>query len=120
MLQRPDIARFLIGRTRQDAINLVGTLNALCGAAHRLAAQRAIESARWNATPRKTDHAISESAERAAAAPVTSEVRAVLVEMALEHLVRLLVEWPETLGQPAQTAAIVGWRPAVLERSAGR
>lgn len=117
-LHRPDVAPLLLGRTPLDAANLVGRLHSVCGAAHRLAALRAIAAAsRWEkAEPLATlaDRVDPRTpVARQVAPPCRSPApaeRAVLLEMTFEHLVRLFVDWPSALGLPAQPAMVLDWR----------
>ena len=93
-LRRPSVAPLLIGRSPQEAIDLVGTLHSVCGAAHRLAATRALRAARG-----RCDDASEAALERAA-----------LIEIALDHLCRLYIDWPQALGLPPDPPRALAWR----------
>jgi Ni,Fe-hydrogenase I large subunit len=101
-LLRPSVAPLLIGRTPDQAIDMVSALHSVCGAAHRLAATRALCDARGvheDARERRLE-------------------RAVLVEIALDHLCRLYLDWPEAIGLPPQPAQAAGWRRRLADPQA--
>lgn len=109
-LQRPDLAPVLIGRTPQEAVERVAHLHATCGAAHRLAALRAVEAARHRCAADTQRSAPAPAGAPASASPLTAAERAVLHEIVLEHLLRLFLDWPIALGQVAQPAVLRDWR----------
>jgi hypothetical protein len=106
-LRRPDVAPLLVGRSPEEAAERVRSLHAVCGSAHRLAALRAIEDARTRDPGRDPERA------RAAAAESRHAEHGALVEMALEHLVRLYIDWPDALGLAVQPAVVLGLRRRV-------
>ncbi len=85
---RPLAASLLNGRRLDEAVALASALFSLCGRAQGLAARLAVDAARGR-TP----------------AEALSRRRAVMVELAQEHLWRLMIDWPEWLGEPARRAA---------------
>lgn len=105
-LQRPDIAVLLIGCAPPEAIERVARLHASCGAAHRLAALRAVTAAGG----RVGADDCAPAGASAAAGGLTVTERAVLQEIAGEHLLRLYMDWPMALGLAAQPAVVRQWR----------
>lgn len=81
---RPQLAqRLLVGNTPEKAVELAGLMFSLCGKAQRTAAQAACDAA-LDVVP---DAALRQARERA-----------VLIELALEHAWRLLLDWPTQAG----------------------
>ena len=110
-LQRPSVARLLIGRAPDEAAELVRALHAVCGAAHRLAARRAIRDARRAGTA--ADH--GSPGPRPVRPDDAAEAwdrmeREALVGIAFDHLCRLYIDWPAALELPVQPAEVVAWR----------
>lgn len=84
---RPQLAqRMMAGRTPQEAADLAGLLFSLCGRAQRIAAQLACAAALDEMT-------VS-----------TDSGSHILAEWTREHAWRLLLNWPETAGQPLRMA----------------
>lgn len=93
-LQRPDAAQVLRGLVADEVPIVVPRLYSVCGRAHQVAAQRAIEQARGvRALP-------AEEAERDARLGT---------EALQEHLWRLLLDWPKQLGLPPAERVFVAW-----------
>lgn len=93
---RPDlVARLAPGRLASELPGLLATLFNLCGSAHRLCAQAAVQAARQQAPACGVEQA--EQAER------------LRVDTLREHLRRMGLDWPRQLvaaaEQPAMTAA---------------
>jgi coenzyme F420-reducing hydrogenase alpha subunit len=81
---RPQLAqRLLVGHTPEKAVELAGLMFSLCGKAQHTAAQAACDAA-LDVVP---DDALRQARERA-----------VLIELALEHAWRLLLDWPTQAG----------------------
>ena len=99
-VERPRIAQRLVGLRPEQGIELVGTIHAVCAAAHRWAAQQAVEAARGRRPGRAT---------RIAAG------RAIRAEALREHARHLFLEWPRVLGAaPTRELAAACWRIAGL------
>jgi hypothetical protein len=115
-LKRPDVTRLLIGRAPQDAVELVASFHAVCGAAHRLAAQRAVAAARYgfgerlDATLEPHGGATADCGDPAAVQALRPAELAVLHEITIEHLLRLFIDWPAAVGQPVQPSIVRDWR----------
>lgn len=82
----PLAAALLRGRPAGDAALILPRLYALCGQAHRAAAELAVATAMAGGAP-----------GAAALAPVPAALAA---ETLREHVRRLLIDWPRLLGQP--------------------
>lgn len=97
---RPQLARKLMaGRTPEEAADLVGLVFSLCGQAQRAAAQAACRAA------------LGEANETADATPV-------LMELVREHAWRLLLDWPQEVGQAPDMASLLALRQAPPEHFA--
>lgn len=97
---RPQLAqRLLAGRDSAGAADLVGRLFSLCGRSQRAACASAC--------------AVAGGAPVSGRETVTA-VTAVIAEMALEHVWRLLVDWPKALGFDLGSAGLPD--PRVLAR----
>jgi uptake hydrogenase large subunit len=92
-LIRPPVARTLVGLTPSDALARLPLYFSLCSQAQREAGRLALEAA---------GHAEDEG--------VASWL--LWAECLHEHLWRLLLDWPLTFGEPAQTAVFAAWRAA--------
>lgn len=95
---RPTAAAAMLGRHADQAVRLVPLLHSICGAAQGAAARLALQAARG-----------------AVSAPAIDD--AVLAEAQREHLWRLLLDWPATLGLPPQQALLVEGRRRLLDGS---
>ncbi len=98
-----EASRLLLGMTPQQAVDTVPMLFSLCGRAQTVAALLATEAARGETPGEPALHA-----------------RKLLVgaEIAQEYLWRLLVDWPELLGQQAQWPLLAEARRRLGEVSA--
>ncbi len=96
---RPQIAqRLLVGRTPAQAADLAGLLFSLCGRAQAVASAAAAEAA-LGTTP-----SIETQARR---------TRRILIELALEHVRRLLIDGPRQAGRPPALEAWQALAPVV-------
>lgn len=85
---RPQLADWLFqGKTPVETADLAGRVFTLCGQAQRLAATAACAAAQ---------------SDQSSAVEWGSLQQAVLMETALEHAWRLLVDWPVQVGLPAE------------------
>jgi hypothetical protein len=91
-------SRVLRGRTPDDAVATVPRLFSVCGRAQETAAAGALAAARG---------------EEEAPQVQARRERDVLLETIEEYLRRVLVDWPEAMGQPAATAPVAAARRAV-------
>jgi hypothetical protein len=91
------IARMLAGKTAASAAATVPMLYAVCGEAQRAAAVNALVAA---------------GASDVAADPVRDDER-VMLETVQEHFWRLLIDWPQALDRPAQTAVVAQVRNGI-------
>lgn len=89
---RPRAARLLAGKSVSAALSLLPLLFTVCGGAQRLAGAAAVAAAQGRAQP-------ATAAERLA----------VLSEATQEHLWRLLLDWPQLLGQAQLQAEFSVW-----------
>lgn len=92
-LVRPPVARALVGLAPSEALARLPLYFSLCGQAQREAGRLALEAAGY-----------------AADEPVASWL--LWAECLHEHLWRLLLDWPQTFGEPPQSAAFAAWRAA--------
>ena len=96
---RPLAARILLGRMADPAVALVPQLFSLCGQAQGVAARLALLAARG---------------DEASTAELDSALRRVALEAIVEHLWRLLLDWPALLGQAARKDEFLRWRKRLL------
>jgi hypothetical protein len=90
----PQASRALQGRTPAEAVALLGRLYSVCGHAQRAAAELALAAA--SARPLAADRHVALEA-------------AVARECAVEHLWRLLVDWPRKLGIAGAPDRFAAW-----------
>lgn len=91
---RPQTSRLLAGLDPGSVLALLGRLYAVCGKAQRACAELALAAA-------ESATVTAEQRERLG--------RAVAGEAAIEHLWRLLLDWPKALGIPPQNADFKRW-----------
>ncbi len=96
---RPLAARVLVGQSTEKALALVPRLFSLCGQAQGVAARLALQAAQGQT-------AGTEERENA--------LRSVALEAAVEHLWRLLLDWPALLGGSARKSEFLFWRQRLL------
>lgn len=89
---RPRAARLLTGQPASAALPLLPQLFSVCGGAQRLAGEAAVAAAQGRTNP---------------ATP--AERRALLCEATREHLWRLLLDWPQLLGQAQLQSEFSAW-----------
>lgn len=89
---RPRAARLLVGKSASAALSLLPLLFTVCGGAQRLAGAVAVAAAQGRAQP-----------------VTPAERLAVLSEATQEHLWRLLLDWPQLLGQAQMQSEFSGW-----------
>ncbi|MFA6313192.1 MAG: nickel-dependent hydrogenase large subunit [Sterolibacterium sp.] len=89
---RPRAARLLAGKSIAAALPLLPLLFTVCGGAQRLAGEAAVAAAQGKALP-------ATQAERLV----------LLCEATQEHLWRLLLDWPQLLGQAQMQAEFTPW-----------
>ena len=89
---RPRAARLLAGKSVSAALPLLPLLFTVCGGAQRLAGEAAVAAAQGRALP---------------ATP--AERLTLLCEATQEHLWRLLLDWPQLLGQAQMQAEFGVW-----------
>ncbi len=92
-LVRPPVALALVGLAPSEALARLPLYFSLCGQAQREAGRLALEAAGYGQDE-----------------PVASWL--LWAECLHEHLWRLLLDWPQTYGEPPQTAAFAAWRAA--------
>jgi hypothetical protein len=92
-LVRPPVALALVGLAPSEALARLPLYFSLCGQAQREAGRLALEAAGYGQDE-----------------PVASWL--LWAECLHEHLWRLLLDWPQTFGEPPQTAAFAAWRAA--------
>ena len=98
---RPQLAdRVFQGKTPDEAAELAGQVFTLCGRAQRLAAAAACVAARSNPPSPSSHSSLSSLSSEGNTTDWRSWQQAVLVETALEHAWRLLVDWPTQAGLP--------------------
>lgn len=97
-------SRVLEGKAPEEAAKLVPMLFSLCGRAQGVAALRA-----WEA-------AVGADAE---SATKTAREWVVAAEAVLENLWRLLLDWPEAMGEVPGAAEFVAWRRRLLDLAGG-
>jgi hypothetical protein len=100
----PQASRVLAGRTPDEALALLGRLYAVCGQAQRAAAELALCAAGGPAL----------TADRRAALET-----GVAHEGVVEHLWRLLVDWPRKLGVTGAPDRFAYWYRRIAAREAG-
>ena len=91
---RPQTSRLLAGLDTANVLALLGRLYAVCGQAQRACAELALAAA---------------AGAPLAAAPRERQGRSVAGEAVIEHLWRLLLDWPKALGIPPQSADFKRW-----------
>jgi len=90
---RPQIAsRLLVGRSADDARNIVPSLYSVCARAHAVAADVALDAA---------------LARPSVATNVETATLAVALEAVGEHMKSLLFDWPRALGRQPNASAVV-------------
>ncbi len=89
---RPRASRLLVGKSASVALHLLPLLFTVCGGAQRLAGEAAVAAARGQMQP-----------------ATQAEDLLVLCEATQEHLWRLLLDWPELLGQVPLQAEFSAW-----------
>jgi hypothetical protein len=100
---RPQLAaRLLHGQPAALAIDAVPRLYSLCAGAHAVAAQRAVQAA---------------LGENASDAQTAAGTRRLALETARETLWRVLIDWPQALGQAPEAAPLAALRAAQLTAS---
>lgn len=99
-LRRPTVSRLLIGQLPDAVVKTIPYLFTLCAEAQRTAAQRAVTVARGEA-------------------PLSTDDRALWLELLHENLWRLLLDWPTALGLPQEKEAFIAWRSERLGERSG-
>jgi hypothetical protein len=100
---RPPAYRLLSGRQPEEAVQLIPLLYSVCGKAQQAAALAALSAAQGRAGPQ-----------------IEKLERAVVCEAMLEHLWRLLLDWPKRLGLPPHQKPFVRWHAALNAIAAGQ
>lgn len=97
-------ARALLGRSADELLAAVPLLFTVCSTAQAAAAWHALAAAEGRAVPQKL---------------VAAHGVLVRLEVAREHLWRMLVDWPRFTNAPAASEALVAMRQIVASGSAG-
>lgn len=92
----PDPAQVLVGRTPQEVAKLAPRIFNLCGAAHGLAAARAL------------------------GLPQGADDTALARETARDHALAILVDWPDAMGESPERAALAGLVAPGADAATGR
>lgn len=100
---RPMAAQVLKGKTSDQVQQIVPLLFSVCGRAQGAAAHAALQAAQ------RTGDAVSDT-----------QKRMIACEAIQEHLWRLLLNWPELLGQPQQQQCFSAWYALLRKISAGK
>jgi hypothetical protein len=99
---RPMAAQVLKGKTAAQVQQIVPLLFSVCGRAQGAAAQAALQAAQ------RTGEAVSDA-----------QKRMIACEAIQEHLWRLLLNWPELLGQAPQQQCFTAWYALLRKIGAG-
>ncbi len=99
---RPQAYRALEGRSPDNAVQLAPMLYSICGKAQQAAAIAAMSAAQGHELP-----------------AINTLARAVACEAMLEHLWRLLLDWPKRLGLPQAQEQFVRWHGTLKALAAG-
>ncbi|MCA3210842.1 MAG: nickel-dependent hydrogenase large subunit [Burkholderiales bacterium] len=122
---RPQVADALLrGRPADEAVALLPRLFSICGRAHGLAAELAVEAARGapSAAAAPAQSGSPDRPDRPDRSDRPDRLARLEAELAHELLWRTLLDWPRLLGEPADADALARVRTALAsgERSALR
>ncbi|HRY17083.1 MAG TPA: nickel-dependent hydrogenase large subunit [Candidatus Competibacteraceae bacterium] len=115
---RPHLAdRLFQNKTPDQAAELAGRVFTLCGRAQRLAAAAACAAARSSPLSPSSHSSLSSLSQKGNTPDWRSWQQAVLVETALEHAWRLLIDWPAQAGLPPDMNQLRELRQAATKGS---